>query len=150
MLYLNIRKTKTFIEYPSFYSIPVLRLLNGILKALVLWRYKEMNMNDNLLGQVYKAFESVGIKLLSDDFCCQLLAWLNVYGDGVENIVLDVKLRTDILEAQRRLNLFGGEIPNVDLLPKLQEYIKSISDFKKPPEWVKELEKKYGLKFKNR
>jgi hypothetical protein len=102
---------------------------------------------ENLLEQLYRTAESAGIKILSDDYCCQLLAWLNVYGGGVENVVMDVKLRTDIFEAQRRLNLYGGEIPNTELLIKLQECIRSISDYNKPPEWVKDLEKKYGLNF---
>ncbi|GHV10264.1 hypothetical protein FACS189485_23270 [Spirochaetia bacterium] len=102
-------------------------------------------MLDNLLEQLYRTAESAGIRILTDDHCCQLLAWLNVYGGGVENVVLDTKLRTDIFEAQRRLNLYGGEIPNLELLPKLQGYIKSLSDYNNPPEWVKDVEKKYNL-----
>jgi hypothetical protein len=104
-------------------------------------------MLDNLLDQWYRAFESIGIKILSDDFCCQLLAWLNVYGGNTEDVNLNIKLRTDIFEAQKRLNLYGGELPNAELLPKLQDFIKSLSDYNNPPEWVKELEKKYGLHF---
>jgi hypothetical protein len=102
-------------------------------------------MLDNLLEQLYRTAESAGIKILSDDHCCQLLAWLNVYGGGVEKVVLDGKLRTDIFEAQKRLNLYGGEIPNPELLPKLQGYMKSLSDYNNPPEWVKELKQRYGI-----
>jgi hypothetical protein len=49
-------------------------------------------MMDNFLEQLYRTAESAGFKILSDDHCYQLLAWLNVYGGGVENVVLDIKL----------------------------------------------------------
>ena len=44
---------------------------------------------------------------------------------------------------QKRLNLFGGERVNVELLPTLQEYIKQAESGN--PEWITQLCKYYGL-----
>jgi hypothetical protein len=59
---------------------------------------------------------------------------------------LDNTLSTNIFEAQRRLNILGGEVPNRELMIRLQEYIKQIPEFYDPPQWVLDLEKRYGIK----
>nr|DAQ89189.1 MAG TPA: hypothetical protein [Caudoviricetes sp.] len=63
---------------------------------------------------------------------------------------LRVKLRTDISSAQKRLNIFGGEIPDKELSEKLRGYMKECGDYFKPnrPQWVDEIDEKYGLKTK--
>ena len=88
---------------------------------------------------------SVGLPIISDYNCCRLLAWLYVYGGENEQVIQD-NLSFFIMYAQRRLNIFGGEIPDRKLLPLLQGYIESITDYYNPPEWVIELEKKYNIK----
>jgi hypothetical protein len=105
-----------------------------------------MNTMNDFREQLYAAAESAGLKIISDDKCCRLLAWLYVYGGGNEQPVIDGRLRNMFLSAQRRLNLLGGERPDVELLPVLQEYINSITDYKNPLEWVLELEKEYNMK----
>jgi hypothetical protein len=102
-------------------------------------------MND-FMAQLYATAESAGLKIISDDKCCRLLAWLHVCGGTNEQTVFDGRLNNALLYAQKRLNLLGGEIPDVELLPVLHEYIKSITDHKNPPEWVLELEKEYDIK----
>jgi hypothetical protein len=84
-----------------------------------------------------------GIKIVSDDKCCRLLAWLYVHGGGNEAATVNLKLNADILEAQKRLNLYGGERANIELLPKLQEYIKEAQTSN--PKWIAELCQYYGL-----
>lgn len=91
--------------------------------------------------------EQCGLKLISDDFCCKLLAWVYAFGAETEMITYNVKLRTDISSAQKRLNIFGGEIPDKELSEKLRGYIKECGDYFKPnrPQWVDEIESRYNI-----
>jgi hypothetical protein len=95
--------------------------------------------------QFYMTAESAGLKIIPDDKCCQLLAWLHICGGENEQVVFNEKLNAALLYAQRRLNLLGGERPNAELLPALRNYIKSVSCRNNPPEWVIALEKEYGI-----
>lgn len=101
-----------------------------------------MNIADDY-QKMLDTCESAGIKIISDDKCCRLLAWLLVHGGGNESTTINLKLNADILQAQKRLNLFGGERPNKDLVPKLQEYIKQAETCN--PWWISDLCKYYGL-----
>jgi hypothetical protein len=103
------------------------------------------DMQSGFRMKFYVTAGLAGLKIIPDDKCCRLLAWLYVYGGGNEQ-VLDSRVSGAIFYAQGRLNLLGGETPNVDLLPVLQGYIKGITDYNNPPEWVIELEKEYGIK----
>jgi hypothetical protein len=117
---------------------------------------------NNLRTELYETARLVGIKILSDDDCCRVLAWLYTYGGGREATVHDNHLRDDIFEAQKRLNIFGGETPN-RLIFLMKKYISEITGgngvsffigedheaydrYRNPPEWVFQLEKKYGIK----
>jgi hypothetical protein len=108
--------------------------------------------------QLYKSAEFAGLKIISDDKCCRLLAWLYIYGGGNEQVI-DDRISNAILYAQRRLNLSGGETPDTDLLPVLMDYIKDIAGdnpldffcnlkngkYDNPPEWIVRLEEEFGL-----
>jgi hypothetical protein len=106
-----------------------------------------------LMKEFYRAFHktsnSAGIKILSDDNCCRLLAWLLHFGGGREETILNFRLNEDILEAQNRLNLYGGECANARLLPVLNAYDSDAEDYlggkTVKPQWIAEIEKKYGL-----
>lgn len=91
---------------------------------------------------------SCGMKLISDDFCCKLLAWVYVFGGGRENTTQNIKMRSEILYAQKRLNIVGGEICNRELLPILKERVKECGTFFKPalPKWIDEIDSRYGIK----
>jgi hypothetical protein len=97
-----------------------------------------------MLNELFATCENTGIKVYSDDICCQALAWCYIYGGGNEQTLYG-KIHGAIVCAQHRLNLFGGEIPNAELLPVLQSYLKSVTDYDNPPEWVGELEKRFEL-----
>ena len=101
---------------------------------------------NNFRKQLYDTALSAGLKIISDDKCCQLLAWLYVYGGAHEQPVFDDKLREIIFYSQKRLNLLGGETPNAELCFVMNDYIKSVSDYSRPPEWVVSLEKEYCIK----
>jgi hypothetical protein len=110
------------------------------LKAL-----KEHNVNDDRKA-LYRTALAANMPLIPDDKCCRLLAWLYVYGGNNEQVVFDGRLNNAIFYAQHRLNLFGGELPDAELVSVLQEYIKSVEDYSNPPEWVADLEKEFGIK----
>lgn len=89
-----------------------------------------------------------GLKIISDDFCCKLLAWLYVYGGGREETTQDGKMRDEIIYAQSRLNLYGGEAPDKELSGRLRQYIDECGPVSHParPCWVDEIDKRYGIK----
>jgi hypothetical protein len=101
------------------------------------------------MKEFYRAFhktaKSAGIKILSDDNCCRLLAWLLQFGGGREETTLNLRLNEDILEAQDRLNLYGGERANARLLPVLKSYDSDAKDYLdgkiSKPQWIAEIEK---------
>jgi hypothetical protein len=109
-------------------------------------RGEEMNSQTDFRKQLYETALSAGLPIISGDKCCQLLAWLYIYGGANEQTVFNEKLRNAIFSAQQRLNINGGEVPDMELTPVMQNYIKSVSDYNNPPEWIIELEKEYGLK----
>lgn len=103
--------------------------------------------------QMHASAEAAGMKVITDDHCCKLLAWLYVFGGGDERVTHDYKVNTDIRVAQKRLRLEGGKTPNAELLPMLQFYIKQVEPYLTAPtdefvqpEWVNEISKYYGLK----
>jgi len=89
-----------------------------------------------------------GLKVITDDFCCKLLAWVYMFGAETEMITYNVRLRADISSAQKRLNIFGGEIPDKELSEKLRGYIKECGEYFNPnrPQWVDEIDSRYNLK----
>ena len=96
------------------------------------------------------------LKIYSDDLCCQALAWLYVYGGGNEEVTQG-KVRTLLLYAQKRANLMGGEVPDIEMVKKIQDYYRSLVPdhpyseisknlYKDPPQWVIDFENRYNLK----
>lgn len=103
---------------------------------------------NNLYKSMLETAENAGIKILSDDYCCQLLAWLYVHGGAIEMVVFNLKMYMDIKAAQKRLNLFGAEIPNTLLLKKVQDYTKEAEQGVKEnthPDWVLKICEKYAI-----
>lgn len=98
-------------------------------------------MSDNPLADIMEAFESAGIGHLTDDECCQLLAWLLNHGINTEVVIFNRRLNADIECARRRLGIVSGEYPKGDLLALFDRYVRESKAQR--PKWVKELEKKY-------
>jgi hypothetical protein len=115
-------------------------------------------MND-FRRALYETSANAGLKIISDDKCCRLLAWLYVYGGGNEQTI-EGRLKDAILYAQKRLKIEGSETPDSKTVQSIQGYIKDIagentlafftnaqnSKYYNPPEWVIEIEKEYGIK----
>lgn len=94
--------------------------------------------------------EQCGLKIISDEWCAKLLAWLYLFGGGQEMTVFNTKLRSDIFEAQRRANLFGGERPDAEMCDAINGYINAcggwdaIGDAEKGGWLDREMQERYG------
>ena len=92
----------------------------------------------------------VGIKVLSDARCCQLLAWVLEIGGYTEESTHNFKLN----QAQKRLNILGGELPNMELISLFNEYHSELLNYlnkkSEKPQWLIDFENYYKLKpYKN-
>ena len=97
-----------------------------------------------------EAFERIGVRMPSDEHCAKLLAWLYAYGGGVEAVVYNKKLNADIFIAQKRANLNGGEMPNLQFFRIMQKYLLEAEQIMKmnkrtDPAWVFEIHAYYNL-----
>lgn len=105
---------------------------------------------NTLYQQWVDTLEGAGIKPLTDNTCCKLLAVLYVFGGDREEFTHHNKLLADIGYAQKRLNISGGETPDRELLPELQKYIHELTpdgiqgEWRKP-QWVLELMSRYNI-----
>lgn len=100
-----------------------------------------------LAQQLEEAFESIGCSMMSDDFACQLLAF--TYVCGSELCVLHGGLNAGIAIASQKLNIKGGEMPNPELVPKLQGYIKQLEKEATYTPWLKDIYHRYQIKDKD-
>lgn len=113
-------------------------------------RHGESTSMHDLYRQWSDTLQSVGIKPLSDDTCCKLLAITYIFAGGRSEFVLNHKLQTDICYAQKRLRILGGEIPDPELTSTLRHYICELApcgivgEWLKP-EWAIELMSRYDL-----
>jgi len=98
-----------------------------------------------LAGDMEKAFNQVGASMMSDDFACKLLAYLSVMGGGNEIVVTHIGLNAGIAIAQAKLNIYGGEIPKRELLPKLKSYIRELELTREDTLWLSEIYERYQL-----
>lgn len=77
-------------------------------------------------GQLEQMFNIVGTSMMSDEFAGQLLAYLYVCGGGNEAVVHHPGLNAGIQIAQQKANLYGGHIPNADIVALIQKYTKEL------------------------
>ncbi len=103
-----------------------------------------------LIHQVFTTAENAGIKVISDDHCCRLMAWLYAYGGGVEAVLFNVKMNEHIMLAQKRLNINGGEIPNLATFGLLKSYLNDVEQVLRKkttehPAWAYELCDYYNI-----
>ena len=74
----------------------------------------------DLYSQMKAACDQIGVKLLSDDTCCRLLAAVYMYGD--ESAVYSEIMRRDIAEAQARAGILPGYEPNPVMVEMTARY----------------------------
>ncbi len=102
-----------------------------------------MDKNQSFLEQMYAACDQIGIKPLSDDTVCRLLAVVYLYGD--ESAVYSDVMRHDISVSQDRAKMRPGMRPDPLLLKRITEYVRRMKDG--DDEWVKHVSNRYGVTF---
>lgn len=104
--------------------------------------------NENLLFPLHDESAEMPNEALSDEFCCELLAWFHACGGCTEAVVSDNALSTALRTAGERLHMEGGGTPPAGLLQllleKMTEAKKSLEkDF--PPAWILKITTRYNL-----
>jgi len=108
-----------------------------------------MSHQDFKLAQdIQSAFMSIGHSAINADFACKLLAYTYVMGGGNKAVVLNPAMNAGIGMATQLLNLKGGEIPNADLLPNLQQRIAELEEDMENTAWLPEIGERYHLTIK--
>lgn len=107
---------------------------------------------EEFFKQLIATSESAGFKMLTDDYCCRILAWTYAYGGGISDVVTNKILYQTIMYARGKLNLFGGEIPNMELMPLLNKYLSETDGYLKMdksykhPQWAIDIFNRYEIK----
>lgn len=97
----------------------------------------------DLYRQMLDACQQIGVKMLSDDTCCRLLAVAFKFGD--ESAVYSEIMRMDIREAQARAGLLPGAVPDEAMIWEVKRYANQIE--RKRAGWLSELGERYGVTF---
>ncbi len=67
-----------------------------------------------------------GLRIISDDHCCRLLAITYVFGGGNEAFTHNLKLLRHIFYAQKHCNVEGGNIVAAEHVVLIQKYTKEL------------------------
>lgn len=97
----------------------------------------------HLAGQLEQAFSQIGFTMMSDEFAAKLLAYVYVMGGGNEAVVYHKSMNADIHIAQQKANLYGGSIPNLEMIPLINKYIKELEKSMDSCPWLSEIFNKY-------
>lgn len=109
-----------------------------------------------LAGQLEQAFEQIGESMMTNEFASQLLAYVSVF--GTEACVLHKGLNAGIQIAQQKANLYGSQMPNVEMVILINKFSKELQKAEleskghsemiyiaaKVP-WLKDIYKRYDL-----
>ena len=93
-----------------------------------------------------KSMMQLGISMYTPDFACKLLAYTLCFGGANEAVVQNPKLHFAIRACAELLNIKGGEIPDAELMPILQQRINELGHGGSKVEWLKEITDRYGVK----
>ena len=97
----------------------------------------------SLYEQMLSTSKLAGIKVLSDNTCCRLLAVVFKYGD--ESAVYSETMRLDIHEAQTRAGLQAGKVPDWLLIERIKFYADQIECGR--ADWLADIGERYGVTF---
>lgn len=95
-------------------------------------------------SQFLEACEMANISVLSDENCARLLAITYIYGGSMEAFTKNQKLVDEILYAQRKLNIMGGEAPNFNHIKLINKYIKELESFYQNTQYLKDSESPFA------
>ena len=95
---------------------------------------------------IQRSMMQLGMSMYTPDFACKLLAYTLCFGGANEAVVQNAKLYFAIRACAELLNIKGGEIPNPNLMPVLQQRINELGQGGSRVEWLKEITDRYDLK----
>jgi hypothetical protein len=128
-----------------------LKLLNGSFKSLPMKVYETLarmaanspsafekmrlkELNDRIAAQqgepthplamLEQAFNQFGESMYSDEFCGQMLAYLQEFSG--EEVVLNGGLHGALRAIQQKAKLYGGHIPNPDIMEHFNKYAREL------------------------
>jgi len=99
--------------------------------------------DEELYKQMHAACEQIGVKMLSDDMCCKLLAVVFVYGD--ESAVYSPLMRLDIKTARDRAHINPCCMSDVEMAIRIADYTRQLETGNAP--WLSQIESRYGVIF---
>lgn len=104
-----------------------------------------------LYNQWVDTLANAGIKPISDDTCCRLLAIIYVFAGDKEIFTHHCNLRADIEYAKRRMNIGGGLVPDAGMSAAFRKYAEELEPQRchgerVKTEWAQNIMSKYGIK----
>lgn len=103
-------------------------------------------MTEGLPIQLENALNEIGCSMMSDDFAAKLLAFVLVMGGEYEEVTHHKGLNAGIQIAQRKFNIYGGEIPYNTGCHLIGKYSVELADKWTQTEWLNEIARKYDLR----
>lgn len=105
------------------------------------------------LNDLYKdwlgAFAAIGTPAISRDTAARMLAVVCVLGNN-EAMVYCKKFTTEIDHIKQMYHIDGGEKPDAEIVPLIQQYVKELEQSKEIPEWAHKLfNERFGIKLIN-
>ncbi|MCL1826824.1 MAG: hypothetical protein FWG20_02175 [Candidatus Cloacimonetes bacterium] len=106
---------------------------------------------DTDIGRLYASALDCDLPIISKEKCCQILAWVYIFGGGNEDVCMNKNFGSAIRYSQYRLNILGGEMIDIDYIETLQEYIREAEQYSKKlgndnkPEWISDIEGRYQV-----
>lgn len=102
------------------------------------------------LNDLYKdwlgAFQAIGIPAISRDTSARILAVVYIYGNN-EAMVYCKKFTNEIEHIKAMYHIDGGETPDAEIVPLIQQYVKELEQSKEIPEWAHKLfGERFGIK----
>lgn len=91
----------------------------------------------DLASNLEQAFNSIGTSMMSLNFASKLLAYVAVMHEG---------LNAGIAIAQRKFNIFGGEVPDYKGIICIRAFINELERKGDKTPWLKEIYDRYNLK----
>jgi len=92
-----------------------------------------------------EALNQIGASMLPDKgFCARLLAYTYVYGG--ECTVYHPQMNNEIMIAQEKFKIYGGEIPDRDGVLMIQAAIGELELYGLKTPWLQDIYSKYNLK----
>ena len=126
-------------------SILIYSLYSSNTKIIIVMDESQQKMIETGLA-MQRSMMQFGLSMYTPDFACKLLAYSLCFGGANEAVVQNAKLHFAIRACAELLNIKGGVIPDVKLMPALHQRINELGQGGSKVEWLKEITDRYGVK----